>query len=223
LRPLGILGGTFDPIHLGHVGLAQAALEELQLDAVLWMPSGQPGHRVTPIASATDRLAMLELAIAGKPRFRIDATELKAAVPTYTIHTLTRLRVELGAKQPLALVLGADSFLSLPTWLRWEELFDLAHIAVANRPGHLPGQSETPAALAAQMARRSDARDALATSPAGKIASFDMPQLDISASGIRATIARGEAPRDLLSAPVLAYIEAHGLYKYLVRKETHAI
>ena len=138
LNVCGILGGTFDPVHLGHVALAQAALAGLPLGEVLWLPSGSPGHRAPPVASARDRLAMLRLATAGNPRYRIDDGELDRSEPTYTVHTLTRLRAQLGNEQPLALLLGSDSFLSLPTWLRWRELFDLAHIAVASRPGPSP-------------------------------------------------------------------------------------
>src|ERR1700690_818991 len=116
---IGILGGTFDPVHLGHLALAEAALAALPLSEVLWLPSGSPGHRAPPAASARDRLAMLRLATAGDARYRIDTAELERAEPTYTVHTLTRMRAELGRAQPLVLLLGSDSFLSLPTWLRW--------------------------------------------------------------------------------------------------------
>ncbi len=213
----GILGGTFDPVHLGHVALADAALRELPLGEVLWLPSGSPGHRAPPVASAGQRLAMLRLATAGNPHFRIDDTELATSEPTYTVHTLTRLRAQLGAEQPLVLLLGADSFLSLPTWLRWRELFDLAHIAIANRPGHRAGGSDAPAELAAQVAGRSARREQLRERAAGMIVSFDMPQHDISASAIRSGLAAGQSTRHLLPAAVLAYIETHHLY----RKETH--
>ena len=213
LKLIGIHGGTFDPVHLGHVALAEAAEQELKLDQVLWMPSGTPGHRGAPVASAPQRLAMLELAVAGHPRWRIDAAELQGKEQTYTINTLARLRRQLGKEQPLVVLLGTDSFLTLPDWKRWEELFDLAHFAIANRPGFLPGIGSTPADLAAQMASRADRRDRFGASPAGKIVSFDMPQLDISASGIRAAIAAGTAPRDLLASAVLAYIESNQLYR----------
>ena len=214
---IGILGGTFDPVHLGHVALAEAALEELPLGEVLLLPSGSPGHRAPAVAGAGQRLAMLRLATAGDPRFRIDDTELATSQPTYTVHTLTRLRAQLGTGQPLALLLGADSFLSLPTWLRWRELFDLAHIAIANRPGHRAGGSEAPAELAAQIAGRCGRREQLGESAAGKIVRFDMPQLDISASAVRSELAAGQSTRHLLPAAVLTYIETHHLY----RKETH--
>ena len=216
LNACGILGGTFDPVHLGHVALAEAALRGLPLSEILWMPSGSPGHRAAPIADAGQRLAMLRLATDGNPRFRIDDTELATNEPTYPVHTLTRLRAQLGGEQPLVLLLGADSFASLPTWLRWRELFELAHIAVANRPGHHLGD-EAPAELATQIAGRCGQREHLGERAAGKIVGFDMPQLDISASAIRAGLAAGQSTRQFLPAAVLAYIESHHLYE----KESH--
>lgn len=209
----GILGGTFDPVHLGHLALAEAALAGLPLGEVLWLPSGSPGHRAPPVASARDRLAMLRLATAGNARYRIDDGELARSEPTYTVHTLTRLRAQLGGTQPLALLLGSDSFLSLPTWLRWRELFDLAHIAVASRPGELPqGGGPTPE-LSAEIARRSARPEQLTASAAGRIVRFDMPPMDISASEVRARLAAGQDTRRLLPAAVLAYIEAQNLYR----------
>lgn len=216
LSVCGILGGTFDPVHLGHVALAKAALAGLPLGEVLWLPSGSPGHRAPPVASARDRLAMLRLATAGNPRYRIDDSELARGEPTYTVHTLTRLRAQLGNEQPLALLLGSDSFLSLPTWLRWRELFDLAHIAVASRPGHLPSDGGPAPELSAEIARRSARPEQLAANAAGRIVRFDMPPMDISASAIRAQLAATQDTRHLLPAAVLAYIEAQHLY----RKET---
>jgi nicotinate-nucleotide adenylyltransferase len=214
----GILGGTFDPVHRGHVALAEAALSQLPLSEVLWMPSGSPGHRTPPMASARDRLAMLELATAGNPRFRIDAAELESAEPTYTVHTLTRLRAQRGNDQPLVLLLGSDSFLSLPTWLRWRELFDLAHIAHVTRPGHLPSDGGPVPELSAEIARRAARGEQLAASAAGRIASFNMTPMDVSSSAIRASLAAGQDTRDLLVPAVLAYIRSHHLYQKEIRK-----
>ncbi len=209
---IGILGGTFDPVHLGHVALAEAALRGLPLGEVLWLPSGSPGHRAPPVASARDRLAMLRLATAGNPRYRIDDVELGLSEPTYTVHSLTRLRAQLGNGQPLALLLGSDSFLSLPTWLRWRELFDLAHIAVASRPDYLPSDGGPAPELSAEIARRSARPEQLAASAAGRIVRFDMPPVAISSSAIRAQLAAVQDTRHLLPAAVLAYIQAQHLY-----------
>lgn len=215
---IGILGGTFDPIHLGHIALAQSALEGLPLSEVLWLPSGSPGHRAPPAASARDRLAMLRLATEGNPRYRIDAAELDLSEPTYTVHSLTRLRAQLGNAQPLVLLLGSDSFLSLPSWLRWRELFELAHIAVASRPGNLPSDGGPVPELSAEIARRSARPKQLSASAAGRIARFDMPPVDISASAVRAGLAAGQDMRDLLPAAVLAYIATQHLYPKEIRK-----
>ena len=209
---VGILGGTFDPVHRGHVALAEAALAGLPLSEVLWLPSGSPGHRAPPVASARDRLAMLRLATEGNPRCRIDDSELGRNEPTYTVHVLTRLRAQLGNEQPLALLLGSDSFLSLPTWLRWRELFDLAHIAVASRPGAIPGDGGPSPELSAEIARRSARGEQLAASAAGRVARFDMPPVDISASAVRSGLAAGRDLGDLLPAAVLAYIRTQQLY-----------
>ncbi len=213
----GIFGGTFDPVHLGHIALADAALRELPLAEVLWLPSGSPGHRAPPVARAAQRLSMLELALAGNPRFRIDAAELAADEPTYTVHTLTRLRMQLGTVQPLVLLVGADSFLSLPPWLRGRELFDLAHIAVADRLGHQHDASAMPAELALEVGRRAAPAERLDTCASGTVVRFDMPQLEISSSAVRAAIAAGKSAGHLLPGAVLAYIDAHRLY----RKETY--
>jgi nicotinate-nucleotide adenylyltransferase len=218
LSVIGILGGTFDPVHLGHVALAEAALSQLPLSEVLWMPSGSPGHRASPVASARDRLAMLRLATEGNPRFRIDAAELESSEPTYTVHTLTRLRAQLGNEQPLVLLLGSDSFLSLPTWLRWRELFDLAHIAHVSRPGHLPSDGGPRPDLSAEIARRSARGERLAASAAGRIASFNMPPMDVSSSAVRAKFVAGLDTRHLLPAAVLAYIQSQHLYLKEIRK-----
>jgi len=217
-KVIGILGGTFDPVHLGHVALADAALAQLPLAEVLWLPSGSPGHRAAPEASARDRLAMLKLATAGRAQFRIDTTELESAEPTYTVHTLARLRAQFGNAQPLVLLLGSDSFLSLPTWLRWRELFDLAHIAHVSRPGHRASDGGPPPVLAAEIARRAARPEQLAASAAGRIASFDMPPLEVSSSEVRASLAAGEDTRGALAAAVLAYIQSQHLYLKEKRK-----
>jgi nicotinate-nucleotide adenylyltransferase len=215
---IGILGGTFDPVHLGHVALAEAALAALPLAEVLWLASGSPGHRTPPAASARDRLQMLRLATTGNARYRIDESELERSEPTYTVHTLTRMRAQIGGAQPLVLLLGSDSFLSLPTWLRWRELFELAHIAVATRPGHIPVDGGPSPELSDEIVRRSARPEQLAASAAGRIARFPMPPMDISASAVRAGLAAGADMRNLLPAAVLAYIQLRHLYSQETRK-----
>jgi len=210
--PLGLFGGTFDPIHLGHLRLAETAREALGLARVRLIPAGQPPHRATPGASGADRLAMARLATADNPAFEVDAAEVTAAQASFTILTLERLRAELGPERPLVLLLGVDAFLGLPTWRRWTELLDFAHLAVANRPGYSLDAAQMPAALADLVARRKASPAALGAAPAGAIVPFEMTPLAISATDIRARAAAGLSLRYLLPPPVVDYISRHQLY-----------
>lgn len=213
---IGLLGGTFDPVHFAHLRLAVEAAERLALASVRWIPSGQPGHRGAPVAGVEHRLAMLRLAIAGEPRFALDEADARSPVPTFTVNTLARLRAELGAGVPLVLIIGADQLLTLDTWREWRRLFELAHIGVAARPRIEIRPGALAAELAAEYARRSIAPAAFAEltrAPAGGIATFRMTPLDISASAIRADIAAGRPPRYLLPDAVLDYIGSHRLYR----------
>ncbi|MDD5295273.1 MAG: nicotinate-nucleotide adenylyltransferase [Rhodocyclaceae bacterium] len=214
----GILGGTFDPVHYGHLRLAEEALQALGLGAVRWIPAGRPPHRGDPLVTADERLEMVRRAIAGNAAFQLDEAEVRAEAPSYTVTTLERLRRELGAVQPLVLLMGADAFLGLATWRRWQELFDLAHIAVATRPGHELDIAAMPEPLAREFRVRGGTRDDLGSSPAGRVCSFAITPLDISATDIRETLGEGRSPRYLLPDPVLAYIQQHGLY---CRSATH--
>ena len=215
--PLGLLGGTFDPIHFGHLRLAEEAREALQLQQVALIPAGQPPHRSVPQSAATHRLAMVRLATAGNPGLAVDDGEVFAAGKSYTVLTLERLRARYGPDRPLVLILGADAFNGLPTWHRWRELFDLAHLAVANRPGYAPHGRRWPVALSPELdaicAGRIDAGPAaLRTAPAGRVVPFDMTPLAISASLIRDLIHDGHSARYLLPDSILDYIGLHHLY-----------
>lgn len=211
--PLGILGGTFDPVHWGHLRLAEEAREQLALAAVRWIPAGRPAHRSAPQTSAARRLEMVSLAIAGHPGFQLDDAEVRADAPSYSVPTLLRLRKELGEERSLVLLLGADAFLGLPGWHRWHELFGLAHIAVATRPGSPLDAENLPAALSGEYAVRQCHDPArLKSSPAGLILPFQITPLDISATRLRAMLAAGDSPRYLLPDAVLDYISCHTLY-----------
>jgi nicotinate-nucleotide adenylyltransferase len=209
---IGLLGGTFDPVHTAHLRLALEALEQLPLASIRWIPSGQPGHRGAPAAGVEDRLAMLRIATGDDPRFFLDYGDARGSAPTYTVNTLNRLRAELGGEVPLVLIIGADQMLALNTWHEWERLFELAHIAVAKRPRYEIRADALASRLALEYARRAAGVAELATAPAGRIATFDMTPLDISASAIRDGIAAGRSPRYLLPDPVLDYIGSHRLY-----------
>lgn len=215
--PLGILGGTFDPIHFAHLRLAEEAREALGLARVRLIPAGQPPHRGAPGSTADDRLAMARLAVAGNPGLEIDDGEVRAAQKSYTVLTLERLRAELGAERPLVLILGADAFEGLPTWHRWQALFGLAHLAIANRPGYAPHGRRWPQVLSPELDaacrdRHTSDPAALREAPAGRVIPFDMTPLAISASLIRDLIAHRASPRYLLPDSVLDYIGRHHLY-----------
>ena len=206
------MGGTFDPVHFGHLRLAQEAAEILGLARVRWVPAGQPWHRTQPRAPAEHRLEMVKLAIGRNALFELDDAEIRQKAPGYTVETLVRLRKLLGANRPLVLLLGTDAFRGLTSWERWQELFELAHVFVAQRPGHSLTPGGMPAALASEWRRRAGTPDALRERPAGRIVAYGTTALDISASAIRAHFAQARSPRYLLPAAVLDYIEAHGLY-----------
>jgi nicotinate-nucleotide adenylyltransferase len=213
---LGILGGTFDPIHYGHLELAREVKTALRLAAVRLIPAGDPPHRAAPVATAAQRLAMVELALTEYADLELDAREIHRAGPSYTAVTLEELRAESPAR-PLALIVGADAFLGLPTWHRWRELFGLAHLVIAARPGvTIEGALAPP--LAAEWTRRlrSDVTS-LTAAPAGTIIVLPTTLHAIAASAIRRDLARGSegvaAVRGLLPASVLAYIDRNQLYR----------
>jgi nicotinate-nucleotide adenylyltransferase len=213
--PIGILGGTFDPIHHGHLRLAQEAADKLRLAEVRFIPSGTPPHRASPGAAAEHRLAMVRLAVAGNSLFTVDDQELRRSGPGYTVDTLQELRNQAGANQSLVLLMGADAFLDLATWSRWHQLFSLTHVAVAYRPGFPVDtwQSRMPQPLAAEYdARLMRQPLGVHTAPAGGIVVVPIAALDISATLIREAVRAGANPRYLLPDQVIQYIQEHELY-----------
>ncbi|MFA5370754.1 MAG: nicotinate-nucleotide adenylyltransferase [Sideroxydans sp.] len=215
--PIGILGGTFDPVHHGHLRIAQEALEQCGLAQVLFIPNGTPPHRATPVAPAQARQEMVHLAVAGQTDFHVDAREVFRAGPCYTVDTLTLLRAELGTQQALCLILGGDAFLQLQTWHEWRRLFELAHIVVLQRAGGQPlgnAMLQTDSALQAEYrARLTPGAIALHESPAGSIFVADMPVLDISSTDIRRRCAENRSVRYLVPDAVAHYLNTHSLYK----------
>lgn len=213
-KPLGLFGGTFDPVHFGHLRLAEESIAHLGLGGVRWIPAGQPPHRETPQVTAAQRLEMVLRSTAKNAQFSVDASEVEAAAPSYTVHTLERLRAELGPAPSLVLLVGADAFAGLATWHRWRDIFALAHIAVSHRPGFPVEDSSLPQALASEFTdRRLTDVSGLKDAPAGRIATFTMTQLAISATQIRKLLANGLSPRYLLPDSVLDYIQHHQLYR----------
>lgn len=210
LVPVGVLGGTFNPVHYGHLRSALELVERLQLSELRLMPCAVPPHREAPSCSAVHRAAMVELAVAGEPCLACDNRELSRPGASYTIDSLAELREQLGAGHSLSLVMGGDAVRSIETWHRWGELLDYAHIVIIARPGwHLPADGPVADWLASH--RLTD-HSALRQRPAGGIVIEELRPLDISSTEIRALLAAGRSPRYLLPESVLDYIKLHHLY-----------
>lgn len=211
--PLGVFGGTFDPIHFGHLRPALELLEQLSLQRLHLVPSAVPPHRDEPHATAAHRLAMLKLAVTGQPGFVVDERELRRSGPSYMVDTLASLRAEVG-ETPLCLILGVDAFLGLPGWHQWQRLLEMAHIVVAHRPGWALDETSMPQALrqAVKGSWLADAADLRARTFGGVLLQ-SVTQLDISATDIRALIAAGKSANYLLPATVWQYIQEQDLYR----------
>ena len=214
MKAVGIFGGTFDPVHIGHLRTAVELREHLGLDELRLMPSARPPHREQPGVSAEHRLAMLQLAI-GKGNLTAgllaDDRELRREGLSYTVETLAQLRAELGNDVALCLCIGMDSLVNLHTWQRWQALSDYAHIVVAARPGwHLP---ETGPVAQWLVGRCTDDQKLLSKSPSGRVLVEAMTLLPVSATQIREDLAAGSSVRYLVPDAVIQYIHQHGLYK----------
>jgi nicotinate-nucleotide adenylyltransferase len=213
---LGIFGGTFDPVHYGHLRAAAEVRDALDLMELRLVPARDPPHRGTPSATAAHRVEMLKLALAEFPQLAIDTREIDRIGKSYTVDTLRELRNE-QPDRPLVLVVGADAFAGLPQWHRWRELPRLAHIAVVTRPGtRLEDALHGPLAELWQNRHR-ESKVQLETAPAGAILTVPVTPQPISATAIRAALAQGRKEiaqvRGLLPAAVLAYIDHHQLYR----------
>lgn len=209
-RRIGVLGGTFDPIHIGHLRGALEVAELLALDEVRLIPSARPPHRDAPQVTAEQRLQLVRLAAEGEPLLRVDDRELARTTPSWTIDTLESLRGELGVDDQLFLLLGWDAFCGLPSWQRWTELLQHCHVLVLQRPD---ADTEAPEALRDLLAARSVNEPAALCGPAGQIAFVWQTPLAVSATDIRRRLATGRSVRFLLPDAVLHYIDAHGLYR----------
>jgi nicotinate-nucleotide adenylyltransferase len=208
--PTLLLGGTFDPVHEGHLALARTAADAFGA-VVRLLPSAVPPHRATPHATAEQRAAMLRLATAGDPRLAVDTRELARAGSSYTVDTLEALRLELGPGAPIGLLLGADAFLGLSAWHRWQRIPELAHLVVVTRPGSR--LDALPDALdRALRAHWTGHRDRLREQPAGLVHQLEMEPHPASATAIRRALATGTPGVPGLPPSVLAYIAEQGLY-----------
>ena len=204
--PLLVFGGTFDPIHLGHLGAVSALRDGLQVETAIWLPAGEPPHRTPPVASASHRLAMLQLALAEQADCVIDTRELERSGPSYTVLSLEELRAEYP-DQPLCLALGLDAALGLTKWHRWRDVLALAGIAVMRRPGWSLPEPLPQWWRDAQ----SHPRDSVPTS-GGWMRFVDIPPIDTAAAQIRADLMSGRSVEAKVPAAVARYIKEHELY-----------
>ena len=211
---IGLLGGSFDPIHRGHLQLARDALAHLPLAEVRFMPAAQPWQKGS-ITSAEHRAKMVQLAITDEPRFALDVHEIERGGVTYTIDTLKALRAVLKSR-PLALIMGSDQFARLDTWRAWNEIIEMVHIAVARRAGSADQRS---AAVQAVLSERRGTADSLASDSGGSIVEFAMTPVDVSATEVRrllrepSSAERGQRLSAMVPAVVLDYINSHHLYQ----------
>ncbi len=206
---VGIFGGTFDPIHVGHLRTAFELLHALALREVRFVPAGDPPHRARPRVDAHRRLDLVRAAVADQAGFVVDDREVRRAGPSYTVVTLAELRAE-EPDIPLCLIVGMDAFLGLPTWHRWRELFELAHVAVAPRPGwQAPAEGELGRLLAE---RRASDPAVLRESRAGRVLLQPVTQLEISSTELRELLARGDDPRYLVPDAVRDSIRRTACY-----------
>jgi len=209
MQPIGIFGGTFDPIHFGHLRTAFELWQALRLTEVRFVPASNPPNRDEPLADAALRLAMVKAAIAGQPAFVVDDREMRRSGVSYSVDTLGELRAEYPDRS-LCLLLGMDAFLGLPNWHRWRELFDLAHVVVAHRPGW---KAPTMGPLGEVMVDRGTGTvRELHDKTAGRIYVLAVTQLEISSTELRQLIVAGHDPRYLVPDEVRAIIRETRCY-----------
>ncbi len=208
-QPIGVFGGAFDPIHYGHLRTAFELLQSLKLAQVRFLPTGNPSHREAPLASSELRLEMVRAAVAGQPGFAVDDREIRRSGVSYSVDTLTDLRRE-HPERSLCLLLGMDAFLGMPSWHRWREIFGLAHVVVAHRPGW---KAPITGPLGEEMVDRGTGtvRD-LHTAVAGRIHVHGVTQLEIASTELRALILSGRDLRYLVPEAVRDLIIATGCY-----------
>ena len=210
MQPIGIFGGTFDPIHFGHLRTAFELLQALRLNEIRFMPAGSPPHREVKVASPAERYAMVKAAIAGQPGFVVDDREIRREGLSYSVDTMRTLRADFP-DHSLSLIVGMDAFLGLPKWHQWRELLELAHLVVAHRPGwRAPSMGPLGELL---VDRGTGHIGDLHERRAGCIYIHAVTQLEISSTEVRKLIAAGRDPRYLMPDGVREIIEQTGCYR----------
>ncbi|WP_432696794.1 nicotinate-nucleotide adenylyltransferase [Marinobacterium sp. YM272] len=210
--PFVFMGGTFDPVHNGHLRTALEIQQWLDIPEVCLIPSKMPVHRDEPGCTSEQRLAMVELAVADEPSLTADDREILSDKPSYSLLTLESLRQELGAARPLCMVMGMDAYMTLSKWHQWERFIDLCHILVVTRPGYPLALDHGMRAFTEQHAANSKAE--LLSAPAGKVLIHELTPLGISATQIRHLVASGRSPRYLMPDAVWDYIQSNRLYGF---------
>ena len=211
---VALLGGSFDPVHNGHVALGALFANLLQPDQLRIIPAGNPWQKGALRAAAADRVRMLELAFAEQQlAVVIDQQEIQRSSATYTIDTLRNVRAEVGPDASVVFLMGADQLQHLDTWRDWRALFDLAHFGVAARPGYSLAEAALPEAVATELQQRQGSLAQLRNTPSGHAYLAQTLAVDISSTQVRAALQRGEQANSLISPVVLDYIQQHNLYK----------
>ncbi|WP_040481652.1 nicotinate-nucleotide adenylyltransferase [Luminiphilus syltensis] len=208
---IGILGGTFNPIHIGHLRGAIEARERLGLERLVLLPAAAPPLKDAPTVTPRHRAAMVELAIRGVPGFELDDRELRREGPSYTVDTLREWRSELGDHVSLTFIMGSDSLCSLDRWSRWQTLLSLANVAILERATGIGG---VPDGVSAWLEAHNAAAGTLRNSAHGRIAMIRQPPLTVSSTDLRERLTSGSDVRFLLPDPVIEYIAMHDLYSF---------
>ncbi|CDM66147.1 nicotinate-nucleotide adenylyltransferase [Pyrinomonas methylaliphatogenes] len=225
MRRVALYGGTFDPVHNGHIAVARALISFFAFDAVSFIPAYVAPHkRAAEVASAFHRFAMLALATQDEERFRLSTVELEAPERPYTVDTLTRLRAKFNDSTRLFFIMGADSWEEIKTWRDWEQVLTMTDHIVVARPGHTLRTDHVTPAIRARIvdlcgAKADEARRTLGASEEGRIFLTDVVTVDVSATQVRRAASEGRELRSLVPAPVAEYIRKHGLYSNRLKGE----
>ncbi|KXW55581.1 MAG: nicotinate-nucleotide adenylyltransferase [Betaproteobacteria bacterium] len=212
MKAQGYFGGTFDPIHNGHLSVAQQLIDKLALETLWFLPAGSPWQR-TPQADAQHRLAMVKLALSNYPYFKVDEREVHRQGLTYTIDTLKEIRAEQGGSVPLWFVIGADSFLNLTTWHNWQELLNYCHLAVACRPDYSVNEDKLSPQLRSLLIKHYDSDPQNVNDPAGKLSIINIEESPISATAVRHCLQQHKDIQSVVPNSVYHYIHQHHLYQ----------
>lgn len=211
---VALLGGSFDPVHNGHVALGALFATLLQPDELRIIPAGNPWQKGSLRAPAEERVRMLELAFgAAQVKIAIDRQEIERTTATYTVDTLRNVRAQLGPGASIVFLMGADQLQQLDTWRDWRALFGLAHFGVAARPGYSLAEAALPPAVATELQQRQASLEQLRNTPSGHVYLAQTLDVDVSSTQVRAALQRGEHANSLIPPVVLDYIQQHNLYK----------